>query len=97
MTPAAMKESKGDAHELRRRENFQVRDDDEKTNTTLPEGSLFKRYQFFTPAIFAGYLALFFLLSVLYVAFTALSSLQVSYGAFEKEMGPSAAKKQQQQ
>lgn len=95
MTPAAMKESKGDAHELRRRENFD--DDEKKTNTTLPEGSLFKRYQFFTPAIFAGYLALFFLLSVLYVAFTALSSLQVSYGAFENEMGPSAAKKQKQQ
>lgn len=29
------------------------------------------------------------------MAFTALSSLQVSYGAFEKEMGPAAAKKQQ--
>lgn len=76
-------------HELRRR------DDHKDKNTTLPEGSLFQRYQFFTTGIFIGYLALFFLLSILYVAFNALSSLEVSYGAFEKEMGPAAAKKQQ--
>lgn len=77
-------------HELRRREDLKG-----KKNVTLPEGSLFQRYQFFTTGIFAGYLALFFLLSILYVAFNALSSIQVTYGAFEKEMGPAAAKKQQ--
>lgn len=76
-------------HELRRR------DDHKENNTTLPEGSLFKRYQFFTTGIFLGYLVLFFLLSILYVGFNALSSLEVTYGAFEKEMGPAAAKKQQ--
>lgn len=77
-------------HELRRRDDHK-----EKNNTALPEGSLFQRYQFFTTGIFVAYLALFFLLSILYVAFNALSSLEVTYGAFEKEMGPAAAKKQQ--
>lgn len=93
MSAAAKKQQKVHVaeHELRRR----TADKKPHDNTTLPEGSLFKKYQFFTPGIFAGYLALFFLLSILYVAFSALSSLQVSYGAFEKEMGPAAAKKQQ--
>jgi hypothetical protein len=34
------------------------------------------------------------LLSVLAVGLKALSSLEVSYGAFDKEMGPAAQKKQ---
>jgi len=35
------------------------------------------------------------LLSLLYVGISALSSLQVTYGAFDKEQGQMAAKKQQ--
>lgn len=35
------------------------------------------------------------LFSILGVGIKGLGSLQVSYGAFEKEMGPSAQKKQQ--
>lgn len=35
------------------------------------------------------------LLSILAVGMNAISSLQVSYGAFEKEMGPNAQKKAQ--
>jgi hypothetical protein len=35
----------------------------------------------------------FFLISVLSVGIAAVSSLQVPYGAFEKEMGPAAQKK----
>jgi len=35
------------------------------------------------------------LLAILSVAVSAVSSLQVSYGAFDKEMGPAAHKKQQ--
>ncbi|CUS14549.1 unnamed protein product [Tuber aestivum] len=74
--------------ELRRRED--------PKNTTRPAvGSLFSRYQFFTPGIFMGYLAGFFLLAILYVAISSVSSLTVTYGAFEKEMGPAAQKKQQ--
>ena len=36
------------------------------------------------------------LFSILYVGISAVSSLQVSYAAFDKEMGPAAQKKQQQ-
>lgn len=35
------------------------------------------------------------LLSILGVGLRGLSSLEVSYGAFEKEMGPAGHKKQQ--
>lgn len=35
------------------------------------------------------------LLSILGVGLKSLSSLEVSYGAFDKEMGPAAQKKQQ--
>jgi hypothetical protein len=35
------------------------------------------------------------LLAILSVGLSALSSLQVSYGAFDKEMGPAAQKKLQ--
>ena len=36
----------------------------------------------------------FILIAILSVGFSALGSLQVSYGAFDKEMGPAAQKKQ---
>jgi hypothetical protein len=39
--------------------------------------------------------ALLILFSILGVGISALGSLQVSYGAFDKEMGPAAQKKQQ--
>lgn len=42
-----------------------------------------------------GYLVGFFLLAILYVGISSVSSLTVTYGAFEKEMGPAAQKKQQ--
>jgi hypothetical protein len=42
-----------------------------------------------------GLLVTFILLSILSVGIAALGSLQVSYGAFDKEMGPAAQKKQQ--
>jgi hypothetical protein len=40
-------------------------------------------------------LVIFILLSIISVGVSALRSLKVSYGAFEKEMGPAAQKKQQ--
>jgi hypothetical protein len=46
-------------------------------------------------AIFMGFLVGFILLMILYVAISALASLQVTYAAFDKESGPLAAKKQQ--
>jgi len=65
-------------------------------NVTIPvTGSLFKKYAFFSPGIWMGYLAAVFLVSIVYVGLNALTGLKVSYGAFEKEMGPAAQKKQQ--
>jgi Na+-transporting methylmalonyl-CoA/oxaloacetate decarboxylase gamma subunit len=42
-----------------------------------------------------GLIVSFILLSILYVAVSGVSSLQVSYAAFDKENGPSAQKKAQ--
>ncbi|MCJ1474609.1 hypothetical protein MMC13_003269 [Lambiella insularis] len=61
-------------------------------STSLP---LFERYQYFTPGLFMGLLVGFLLLSILYVAISGVSSLQVSYAAFDRENGPAAQKKQQ--
>lgn len=40
-------------------------------------------------------IAVIILMSILYAGISALASLEVSYGAFDKEMGPAAQKKQQ--
>ncbi|KAI5820776.1 BIG/ATPase V1 complex, subunit S1 [Pyronema omphalodes] len=64
-----------------------------KTNET--QGGLFHRYQFFTPGIFMGYIAFFVLAGIFYVGLSAVSSIKVSYGSFDKDMGPAAQKKQQ--
>lgn len=42
-----------------------------------------------------GLLVGLILLSILGVGLSAISGLEVSYGAFDKEMGPSAQRKQQ--
>ncbi|KAK0626850.1 BIG/ATPase V1 complex, subunit S1 [Immersiella caudata] len=55
---------------------------------------LFEKYQFFTPGIFSGLIALVIILSILGVGLKSLASLEVSYGAFDKENGPAAQKKQ---
>ncbi|KAK4669792.1 uncharacterized protein QC763_206090 [Podospora pseudopauciseta] len=56
---------------------------------------LFEKYQFFTPGIFMALITLVIVLAILTVGLKALASLEVSYGAFDKEMGPAAQKKQQ--
>jgi len=56
---------------------------------------LFEKYQFFTPGIFMALITAILLLSILSVGLRALGSLEVSYGAFEKDMGPAAQKKNQ--
>ncbi|KAF2405537.1 BIG1-domain-containing protein [Trichodelitschia bisporula] len=72
--------------------NVPVHADDGKLGSNLP---LFHTYQFLSPAIFMGLLVTLLLLLILYVGISAVSSLQVSYFAFSKEMGPSGQKKQQ--
>jgi len=64
-------------------------------NQTMIDGTLFDKYQFFTPGIFMGFLVGFLLLSILYVAVSAVASLQVTYAAFDKEVGALAGKKPQ--
>ncbi|KAI0379947.1 BIG1-domain-containing protein [Hypomontagnella monticulosa] len=56
---------------------------------------LFEKYQYFTPGIFTGLVAFVVLMSILYAGISAVASLEVPYGAFDKEMGPAAQKKQQ--
>ncbi|KAJ5166668.1 uncharacterized protein N7482_005449 [Penicillium canariense] len=57
--------------------------------------SLFDEYQYFTPGIFMGLMASFLCLIILYIAISAVSSLQVPYAAFEKDTSSAAQKKQQ--
>lgn len=59
-------------------------------NSSAP---LFVKYQFFTPGIFMGLVAVLIMLAILYVGLSAVSSLEIPYGAFDKEMGPAAQKK----
>ncbi|CBX90242.1 hypothetical protein LEMA_P063680.1 [Plenodomus lingam JN3] len=59
------------------------------------EGGLFEQYQFFTPGIFMGFVAIVPLFLILVVGIRALTSLEVSYFAFSKDMGPNAQKRQQ--
>ncbi|EXJ78977.1 hypothetical protein A1O3_08477 [Capronia epimyces CBS 606.96] len=64
-------------------------------NQTIIDGPLFDKYQFFTSGIYMSFLVGFLLLSILYVAISAVASLQVTYAAFDKETGAFAGKKQQ--
>ncbi|RKF62000.1 Protein big1 [Erysiphe neolycopersici] len=54
---------------------------------------LFTKYQFFSPGIFIGILVTIILITILSVGIRAISGLEVSYGAFEKEQGPVTSKK----
>ncbi|KAK4157207.1 BIG/ATPase V1 complex, subunit S1 [Chaetomidium leptoderma] len=71
--------------------NLVSRKKSDNATSNLP---LFEKYQFFTPGIFMAFIVLAIVLSILYVGLSALSSLEVSYGAFDKDMGPAAQKKQ---
>ncbi|KAH6978893.1 hypothetical protein EDB82DRAFT_506580 [Fusarium venenatum] len=63
-------------------------------NATRDTRGLFEKYQFFTPGIFMAIITAIVLFSILGVGLRALASLEVSYGSFEKDMGPAAQKKQ---
>ncbi|OAA66244.1 BIG1, ER integral membrane cell wall biogenesis [Cordyceps fumosorosea ARSEF 2679] len=76
-------------HQDLRRATQDIKNPEEKDNRPL-----FEKYQFFTPGVFMGLITAIVLSSILGVGIKALGSLEVSYGAFEKEMGPAAQKKQ---
>ncbi|EON69185.1 hypothetical protein W97_08543 [Coniosporium apollinis CBS 100218] len=65
-------------------------------NNTASKLPLFEKYQFLSSGIFMGLSVSLLLFMILYVAVSAVSSLEVSYYAFSKEMGPAAQKKQGQ-
>ncbi|KAL8836328.1 MAG: hypothetical protein Q9176_006389 [Flavoplaca citrina] len=68
---------------------------DDNANVTLPNAPLFEKYQYFTPGIFMGLIVILPLFMILHVGISAVGSLQVSYAAFDREMGPQTAKKGQ--
>ncbi|KAJ4389305.1 hypothetical protein N0V93_006771 [Gnomoniopsis smithogilvyi] len=80
--------------ELRRRMDGGMleRADGVSGNASLP---LFAKYQFFTPGLFMAFLGAVIMFAMLYAGLSAVASLEVSYGAFDKEMGPAAQKKAQ--
>jgi len=82
-------------HELRRRSSAQGSVHEDKSQSANSTGSLFQRYAFFSTGIFHGYIVVFFLGTIVFLGLKTLLSLKVTYAAFEKEMGPAAAKKQQ--
>jgi len=81
--------------ELKRASDFVATTTQSNTTLPFPNAPLFEKYQFLSPGLFMGLLAGIILISILGVAVTALSSMEVSYGAFDKENGPAAQKKQQ--
>ncbi|KAK9377096.1 BIG/ATPase V1 complex, subunit S1 [Lipomyces chichibuensis] len=52
------------------------------------DGSIFTRYQFFTPGMFMAIIASIILVVILGVGLYSIASIKISYDAFEKEMGP---------
>ena len=70
-------------------------DDDSRGNST--NAPLFEAYNFLSPGIFMGLVALILLLSILYVAMSAVASVEVSEGSFNKEMVQAMLKAQKAQ
>jgi hypothetical protein len=63
-----------------------------KSNTS--DLALFDKYEFLSPGVFMGIFISLILFMILYVGISAVASVEVSYFAFSKEMGPSGQKKQ---
>ncbi|KAI5862823.1 ER protein BIG1 [Durotheca rogersii] len=78
--------------ELRRALPHAVRQGAREAEPNLP---LFQKYQYFSPGIFTALITVTVLVSILYAGISAVASLEVPYGAFDKEMGPAAQRKQQ--
>lgn len=68
----------------------------DESASAMSNQSLFKEYQYFTPGLFMGLIASFVFIVVLYVGFSGLTSLEVSYAAFEKDASTATTQKKQQ-
>jgi len=82
--------------DLKRDLSVHARASNSTADEALVQGPLFEKYQFLTPALFMGLMVGLLLFLILYVAISGVAGLQVSYAAFDKEMGPAAQKKAQQ-
>ncbi|KAI1214933.1 BIG1-domain-containing protein [Annulohypoxylon truncatum] len=82
----------GAVHQELKRDLHLIQQRAKNNSQNLP---LFEKYQYFTPGIFTALVAATILISILYVGLLGVASLEVPYGAFDKEMGPAAQKKQQ--
>ncbi|KAI2473750.1 BIG1-domain-containing protein [Annulohypoxylon bovei var. microspora] len=78
-------------HEELKRDLHLIQQRAKNNSQSLP---LFEKYQYFTPGIFTALVASIILMSILYVGLLGVASLEVPYGAFDKDMGPAAQKKQ---
>ncbi|CAI4210449.1 unnamed protein product [Parascedosporium putredinis] len=90
----AAEASEAEHQELKRGSYVQVvrRDDNETGRDTR---GLFQKYEFFNKGLFMTVFASLIFISIVTCGIRALASVDVSYGAFSKEMGPAAQKKQQ--
>ncbi|KAF9881300.1 ER protein big1 [Colletotrichum karsti] len=79
--------------ELKRHEASLLHARKDKNETQWNKLPLFEKYVFFSPGIFHALVAVIVLFSILGVGISALASLDIPYGSFEKEMGPAAQKK----
>jgi len=68
--------------------------DEQKEHSVADDAPLFKSLTHGAQAIIMGLFAMLILSSIGYVGLSALTSLQVSYFAFSKEMGPHGKKQQ---
>lgn len=68
-------------------------DGNDSQSSDLP---LFDTYLYLNPGIFMGLSVALLLFLILYVGINTVASLQVSYFAFSKEMGPSGQRQKQQ-
>lgn len=68
-------------------------DNSGSSSSDLP---LFDTYLYLNPGVFVGLSVALLLFLILYVGINAVASLQVSYFAFSKEMGPSGQRQKQQ-
>lgn len=61
-------------------------DGDNDDEDTPSNSSLFTTYQFFSSGIFMGLIVSFFLLFILYMALTWMTTIQISYKSFDKQV-----------
>ncbi|KAF2441055.1 BIG1-domain-containing protein [Karstenula rhodostoma CBS 690.94] len=80
--------------ELKRDLSSHKRDLSSHKRAVTSKAGLFERYQYFTPGLFMGIFAIVPLFLIVLVGVKALLSLEVSYFAFSKEMGPTAQRQQ---